>query len=213
MLGEVFNHLPPLELSDGDPVGLGRLVFGGYGDSTVGRVLRLSPSGPQGPQDGFHSALWVSDRVEANDHSLMVTGTPLKQLRPAPEPWHTQWTVWRYRDRDHLHYCIAKPNGWEYGIRHPRYVVTQAEADATGKDVNDGQAILASGTTPVFPIGTEVVTYVRSIGRRTAISLNSQVVHDRLLSPGRHVLVPPGGSVGVMTEDCTVLVEAILTWT
>jgi len=207
----ITNHLPPLVLRDGDRAGLGTLVFGGYGSSSMSSALQLHPAAQTAAGDPFHSALWVSEAEMPADHTLMVQCQSHVQLRWAPEPWHCAWVLPAYQDRNRLHYVIAKPNGWEYGMRHPDFVVTEAEATPE-RPANDGQAILAGGDLLRFPIGTPVLFTITTKGRRLAISLNGQMVFNRLVASRLLDLVPFSGRVGVMTEDCTVTVTEVVTW-
>ena len=64
------------------------------------------------------------------------------QLRTgsAPNAWEVAWIAWNYADNTHFYYFTLKPNGWELGKADPAYP--------------GAQRFLATGSSPVFPIGT-----------------------------------------------------------
>ncbi len=74
--------------------------------------------------------------------NLALTMKTAAQTRvgSAPNPWETAWVAWNYTDNAHFYYLVLKTNGWELGKEDPAYP--------------GAQRYLATGASPVYPIGT-----------------------------------------------------------
>jgi hypothetical protein len=188
----VSSALPDACLADGQSVGEWLLSFGGYGCNSVqsfsdGKaVIGLSPKAASSPGE-THSALALGRTVSGN----FVFGVSLKtsqQLRSGsvPNPWEVGWVVWNYSDNSHFYYFIPKPNGWELGKRDPAYP--------------GGQRFLATGSTPVFPIGQWHQVKIVQSGSSISVTVNGAPItrfsdHEAAYTSGR---------VGLYSEDAKV---------
>jgi hypothetical protein len=122
-----------------------REIFDGYGDglstfvTAGGQLHELVPRAADSG-DRTHAALAV-EQERSSDFDLRVEMRTLEQLRKGtnPNPWEVAWLVWRLEDAEKFYYLALKPNGWEVGKRDPSY--------------RGGQRFLATGNSPLFPVG------------------------------------------------------------
>lgn len=187
-----FERLSPSPcLADGASVGVWAVVFGGYGcvrpeAQDAESWFALAP-GAVGQPDSTRASLVVGPRQRSAFRlSLrLVADRPLRTGSP-PNPWETAWVVWDYTDNDHFYYAILKPNGWEVGKRDPAYP--------------GGQRFLATGTSPLYPMGPWYHVVIERASGRTSLSadgvtLTTFVDRERPYTRGR---------IGFYTEDAAV---------
>jgi hypothetical protein len=93
----------------------------------------------------------VVSRESFADLEFSVQVTTLDRLRAIkPNPWEIGWVRWSYLDDTHFYYLALKPNGWELGKEDPAYP--------------GNQRFLATGESPVFPIGRTADVTIRQRG-------------------------------------------------
>lgn len=97
--------------------------------------------------------------------------------------------VWHYTDNTHFYYLALKPNGWELGKEDPAYP--------------GAQRFLATGVEPTFPIGRESTVTITQVGPTMTAAVAGQV----LVTFTDRQRPYTSGSVGIYTEDATVLVR------
>ena len=191
-LGHRFASAGPGECRDWQPgqrCGGWRLVYDGYGSARAshdvpGWSFELTPGTAKQPGQ-THAALAVSER-RTGDRLVSATMLTSRQLRqPRPNQWEVAWLLWNYVDDSHFYAVVLKPNGWEISKEDPAYP--------------GGQRFLATGATPVFPIGVKHPVQVRQTGNVIEVHVNGSVFHARDdENPYR------GGAVGLYTEDASV---------
>ncbi|HEX4047741.1 MAG TPA: family 16 glycoside hydrolase [Elusimicrobiota bacterium] len=89
------------------------------------------------------------------------TAAQLRKNSP-PNPWEVAWVLWDYSDDSHFYYFQPKPNGWELGKEDPAYP--------------GSQRFLASGTSPVFPIGAWYAVRVVQIGNSITVYVDGTMI-------------------------------------
>jgi hypothetical protein len=149
------SYVPDACLADGTVFGPWTALFNGYGCTAV-------------RTDG--ARFWLEERpfpspAPSETHASMVLGPSFAvpftleaamrtdaQLRTgsAPNAWEVAWVAWNYADNVHFYYFTLKPNGWELGKADPAYP--------------GAQRFLATGSSPVFPVGTERAVKVVQTG-------------------------------------------------
>jgi GH18 family chitinase len=182
--------------ADGAAFGPWTSAFGGYGCTDVQT---------DGTRDWLQESPFVSTAA-AQTHAALVLGpafaaptvfsvqlltsAQLRQNSP-PNPWEVGWIVWDYADNSHFYYFQAKPNGWELGKEDPAYP--------------GSQRFLATGTTPVFPIGSWYIVRIVQTANVIAVYVNG-----RLLTTYTDTLTPySSGRIGLYAEDSTVRFENV----
>ena len=183
-------------LPDGTAFGPWTVVFAGFGcvkietDGT-NNWLHAVPKVPKG--GNTHSSLIVGPSFSsasgtfAYDVNVETISQTRAGGRKAPRAWEVGWVVWNYTDNDHFYYFIPKTNGWELGKRDPAY---------TG-----GQRFLATGTSPVFPIGVPYSVHITQDGSNTITAS----VNGVLLTTFTDIERPyTSGKIGLYTEDAHV---------
>ncbi len=181
----------PSCLSGEDTFGPWEVVFSGFGCVDI-----------QNPDDTTWLSLVPQESIEENEtHAALVVGPEfsntltyeirlktIEQLRDtSPNPWEVGWVLWHYTDNEHFYYAILKPNGWELGKRDPAYP--------------GGQRFLATGSTPVYPVGdANDVKIIHDDTNTIIFSANGEVLtvftdEETPYSAGR---------IGMYTEDALV---------
>jgi Domain of Unknown Function (DUF1080) len=197
LLAEDFATLSPGEQwRDGEEYGQWRADYAGYGATTIvvegGRhQLSMSPGVPS-EADTTHGSL-VTTLKQFDDIDVTAQLRTDRQLRPqTPNPWEVAWLVWHYTDDHHFYSIVLKPNGWELGKEDPEYP--------------GSQRFLATGTTPLFPIGVVHTVRVRHVGNEISVWANGA-----LLTIYRDVERPYQiGSIGLYTEDAHVYFDSVV---
>lgn len=130
--------------ADGATFGPWRASYSGYGcvkTATDGTStwLEEAPKASASPGE-THASLAVGP-VFAAPLTYSINMETVSQLRTgsAPNAWEVAWVFWNYTDDTHFYYFQPKPNGWELGKEDPAY--------------RGAQRFLATGSSPVFPIG------------------------------------------------------------
>lgn len=109
-------------------------------NETISNALRIAPKTSKNRNE-THAGL-VTTTANFDDFDVTVDLQTVKQLRTgsAPNAREAGWFLWHYTDDRHFYYFAPKTNGWELGKADPEYA--------------GGLQVLASGTSPTFPIGT-----------------------------------------------------------
>jgi hypothetical protein len=99
--------------------------------------------------------------------------------------------LWHYADNTRFYYFIPKPNGWELG---------KADSAYPG-----AQRFLATGSSPVFPVGEWYRVSIVQTGQTIQVSVNGIPVTtftdtERPLTSGR---------VGLYSEDAEVYFDDV----
>jgi hypothetical protein len=197
LLAEDFATLNPGEQwRDGERYGQWLAVYAGYGTTMIvaegGRQqLSMSP-GVASDAETTHGGL-VTTLEQFDDIEVTAQLRTERQLRPqAPNPWEVAWLVWHYTDDHHFYAIVLKPNGWELGKEDPDYP--------------GSQRFLASGSTPLFPIGVRHTVRVRQVGNEISVWANGT-----LLTTYRDVEQPyRRGRIGLYTEDAHVYFDSVV---
>ena len=181
---------------DGSAIGVWQFVYNGYGcngfvASNSNTMLFEQPATSSSPAE-THGALVIGPYI-SGDFTLQVSAATTGQLRlnSAPNPWEVAWVLWHYTDNTHFYYFIPKPNGWELGKEDPAYP--------------GAQRFLASGTSPVFPIGQWYRVGVTQSGQTIQVFVNDVLIttftdRQRPYSSGR---------VGLYSEDAEVYFDNV----
>ena len=186
---ETFSSFP-LErcFQDGERVGAWLFAFNGFGCvaavSVNGNTMLVErPAESTSPWE-THAALAVGPSA-IGDVSVQASVITTRQLRTGsePNPWEVAWLLWHFTDNTHFYYVIPKPNGWELGKADPAYP--------------GAQRFLASGTWPVFPVGSWHRISVRQVGQSIEVSANGEFL-TRVTDQERTYT---SGRVALYTED------------
>lgn len=139
------SYTPNVCLADGAVVGPWTSLFNGYGCNalrTDGTTYWLEESPfPSASPSETHASMVLGPSF-TGPLTLTVDMRTDAQLRTgsAPNAWEVAWVAWNYADNTHFYYFTLKPNGWELGKADPAYP--------------GAQRFLATGSSPVFPVGT-----------------------------------------------------------
>ena len=179
---------------DGGSFGPWKTVFAGYGC--------VKASG-DGSDTWLHAAPRVVSNANETESALMVGpsfqapftfATNVRTVRhtrtgSAPNSWEVAWILWSYTDNDHFYYFYNGPSGWELGKRDPAYP--------------GGQRFLATGSSPLYPIGR---TYNIKV-TQSASNVITVSVDGRLLATFTDSERPyPVGRIGIYSEDAEIRV-------
>lgn len=182
--------------ADGSAFGPWTSAFSGYGCNRIetdGTSFWLDET-PYASQTSTetHSSLVLGPAFAA-PVSLSVSVETAAQLRQnsPPNPWEVGWVLWDYSDNAHFYYFQPKPNGWELGKEDPAYP--------------GSQRFLATGASPVFPIGSRHVVNVVQIGNALSVSVDGSLVvsftdEERPYS---------AGMIGLYVEDAEARFEDV----
>jgi 1,2-diacylglycerol 3-beta-glucosyltransferase len=167
-----------------------RTVFNGYGHTDVtgsgaGQSITTAP-GTTRSRRATHAALVVS-RSRYGDFVATVRVQTLRQLRRGaagtPHPWEVGWVVWHYTS-DHSFYALTlEPTGWLLSKQDPAYP--------------GGERFLASGRTPLFPVGVPHSVGIVQIGDQITVSGGGHLL-TRFTDTHQAYL---RGSFGAYSED------------
>lgn len=171
---------------DGSRHGPWTAVFNGYGEVRPdGDDLLLSPKAPAADEN-THAALVVSTR-SYGDVAISVRLRTERQLRrPDPQAWEVGWVLWHYTGEGRFYALALKPTGWELSKQDPRYP--------------GGQRFLASGRTPVFPVGGWHRIGIVQLGERIDVAADGHHL-ARYTDRAAPYLT---GALGLYTEDARV---------
>lgn len=139
------SYAPDVCLADGAAFGPWTALFNGYGCTAVrtdGAAFWLEESPfPSASPSETHASMVLGPSF-ASPMALTADMRTDAQLRTgsAPNAWEVAWIAWNYADNVHFYYLALKPNGWELGKADPAYP--------------GAQRFLATGSAPVFPVGT-----------------------------------------------------------
>lgn len=170
-------------------------VYDGFGTNQVvvtngNKVLAQAPRASLLP-DETHASLVVT-RKSFEDVVLRVRLKTVAHLRTIlPNPWETAWVLWNYTDDEHFYYLALKPNGWELGKEDPAYP--------------GAQRFLATGSSPVFPIGKWYRVRIRQVGATIDVSVDGE--HLVSFTDGERPYRQ--GAVGLYNEDADVRFDAV----
>lgn len=186
---ETFSSFPvDTCFQDGERVGNWLFAFHGYGCVAAvavnGNTLLVERPLESTAPDETHAALALGPST-IGDVAVQASVVTTRQLRTgsAPNPWEVAWLLWHFADNTHFYYFIPKPNGWELGKADPAYP--------------GAQRFLATGTSPVFPLGSWHRVSISQIGQTIEVSVNGLLLtrftdRERTYTSGR---------VGLYTED------------
>jgi hypothetical protein len=171
---------------DGSRHGPWTTVFNGYGEVRPdGDALLLSPKAPVA-EENTHAALVVTDR-SYGDVAISVQVKTERQLRRSdPQAWEVGWVLWHYIGAGRFYALALKPSGWELSKQDPSYP--------------GGQRFLASGRTPVFPIGSWHRVGIVQVGDQIDVAADGHHL-ARYVDRSRPYLT---GALGLYTEDARV---------
>ena len=134
-------------LPDGAAFGPWTALFNGYGCTAVrsdgSRFWLEERPFPSASPSETHASMVLGPSFAASTMTLTADMRTVAQLRTGspPNAWEVAWIAWNYSDNVHFYYLTLKPNGWELGKADPAYP--------------GAQRFLATGSSPVFPVGTE----------------------------------------------------------
>ncbi len=194
---ENFSSFAPKYYVDEESFAPWFVKFAGFGlvgieSDTSNKWLRLSPQAVDSP--GLTKASLVTGPAYQGPISFQSKLLTVKQLRTGSDPnsWEVAWVVWNYTDNDHFYYFIPKPNGWELGKRDPLYP--------------GGQRFLATGESPLFPIGQWYTVKIEQDAANTiTVSVNGSNV-----STFTDTERPYGmGNIAFYTEDSEINVDDV----
>lgn len=172
-----------------------RIAYSGYGTVRVAfrhgaDVIALRPARPAGARTS-HAALVLS-RSSERDLAIAVRMRTSRQLRrPRPNPWEVGWLLWHFRDDRHFYYLALKPNGWELGKEDPAFP--------------GDQRYLATGSSPVFPLGRWYTVSVRQRGATIDVTVDGR----RLATVTDTQRPYLSGRIGFYTEDAAATFEPV----
>ena len=178
-------------LADGAAFGPWTSAFGGYGCTSVktdgvSSWLDESPFASVSAAE-THSSLVLGPSF-AVPLSLSVDLKTVAQLRQTtpPNPWEVGWVFWSYADNTHFYYFQPKPNGWELGKEDPAYP--------------GAQRFLATGSTPVYPVGGTYTVKIVQIGNVMTVYVNGALVTTFTDTERPYA----SGQIGLYNEDSNV---------
>ncbi|MBI3299289.1 MAG: calcium-binding protein [Elusimicrobia bacterium] len=173
---------------DGGRLGRWAVLSTGFG------CVRQAPEGwleasvmPSVKSGETHAFLLTGPRAAA-PFTLTARLSTVERTRAvtAANDWEAAWLVWDFADSRHFYYFVARPGGWELGKRDPAYL--------------GGQRFLASGTDPVFPVGSWARVSVRQESDgRLIVNVDGRVVAEFLDTERPY----RAGRIGLYGEDCT----------
>ena len=189
VITETFSSFPVGTcFPDGTRIGQWLFVFDGFGCveasyADANTMLMERPAMAMSP-DETHGSLVIGPSA-TGDVAVEASVLTTEQLRSgsAPNPWEVAWLLWHYTDNTSFYYFIPKPNGWELGKADPAYP--------------GAQRFLATGTSPVFPVGTWHRVTVNQVGQAIEVTVNG-VLLTRVTDRERTYT---SGRVGLYTED------------
>lgn len=180
-----FSGMGPVTWTDGRTAMGWTDQWNGYGTArtvsdatTGGRVLSLSPAVAESPSQ-THSALMTSLN-NYRDPTFSVPVRTVTQLRQgsAPNDWEVGWVLWDYQSSDSFYGVLLKPTGWELI-----------------KETNGHESFIATGSTPVFPVGRWYDVSVSQQGSQISVSVDGQPLVSA--SDGSF----QSGAIGLYCED------------
>ena len=183
-------------LAEGSTFGPWKSVFSGYGCTSVKTDgvkfwLDESPFASASASE-THSSLVLGPSFAApmTLSARINTNAQLRKNTP-PNPWEAAWVIWNYADNTHFYYFEPKPNGWELGKEDPAYP--------------GAQRFLATGSSPIFPIGAWYA--VKIVQAQNVISI---YVNGQLLTTFTDTERPyTSGSIGFYNEDSNARFEDV----
>lgn len=195
---ETFSGLAaPHTTTDGETFGSWFTQFTGFG--TVGTEtdgsnpwLHLSPQIADAPDKTHASLVTGPSYTGALQFQSVVTTVAQLRTGSAPNAWEVAWVVWNYTDNEHFYYFIPKTNGWELGKRDPVYP--------------GGQRFLATGSSPLFPIGQP---YMVKITQDTSNTITVWVNGSQLTTFTDTERPYTSGKIGFYTEDAHIHVDDV----
>ena len=171
-------------------------AFNGFGSTAVVAdgtwVLDETPAATVAEAQ-THAAL-VASRPSFGDLALVATVRTVSQLRRVPNPWEVGWVLWHETDTQHFYAVVLKPTGWEIDKEDPAYP--------------GGQRFLASGTTPVFPVGAWHGIVIVQHGNAISVSADDTPL-VQVIDAERPYLY---GRIGLYTEDAEAQFGAVTVW-
>jgi len=176
---------------EGSLNGRWQTVFTGYGQVRGDHDELLLAPRPAASQEHTHAALVVSTSDHA-DLALTADIETRSQLRRGdPNAWEVGWVLWHYASPVRFYAIALKPNGWE---------LSKQDAEAKGS-----QRFLASGTTPVFPVGGSYRVSVVQVGPEIKVAVDGHLLTTYTDSQEPYL----SGRIGFYTEDAEVAFKNI----
>ncbi len=183
---EAFSAMGPASWTDGQTRNTWTDQWNGYGSARTtvdptanGYVASLAPAVATSPSL-THSALLTTSRSYTSP-TFSVAVRTVEQLRrgSAPNPWEVGWVLWDFNARhDSFYALVLKPNGWELD-----------------KEIDGREFFIATGSSPVFPIGRWYDVSVSQSGSQISVSVNGA----HLVSATDSSL--QSGAIGLYCED------------
>jgi hypothetical protein len=123
-----------------------------------------------------------------------VVATTVSQLRQGspPNSWEVAWVFWHYTDNTHFYSLMLKSNGWELGKEDPAFP--------------GAQRFLATGSTPVFPIGVPYTVRVVQVQGQMVVYVNGVSLTSFTDTQTPYL----SGSIGLYCEDAHVTFGNVL---
>ncbi|UPT75130.1 MAG: fibronectin type III domain-containing protein [Elusimicrobiota bacterium] len=182
---------------DGASFGPWTSAFGGYGCTKLGGDATISwleeAPAPSVTAAETHASMVLGPRFQGpQTYSFNLRTVAHTRVNTAPNPWEVAWIAWNYTDDVHFYYFALKPNGWELGKEDPAYP--------------GAQRFLASGSSPVYPIGAWHNVRVEQDSTNTI----KVYADDVLLVTFRDTERPyTGGRIGFYNEDSRVQLKDV----
>jgi hypothetical protein len=187
-----FGHtknIPPIaSWQDGLTYGLWTDQWSGYGViAPQGVLLSMAPEVSLAPAQ-TSSCLVTSVQAFAGPR-IAATLTTVKQLRTGspPNPWEVAWLLWNFTDNTHFYALTLQPNGWELSKQDPAYP--------------GNQRFLATGSVPLFPVGSAYGVEVVQSGGTITAWVNGLELVSFTDSQTPYL----AGNLGLYCEDSSVL--------
>ena len=177
-------------LTDAATFGAWTVGYAGFGCVSVvpsADYVQISPEASTAASQ-THAAL-VLGPTFTNPVTFSATLNTVAQLRTgsAPNPWEVGWVVWDYTTDNNFYAFTPQPNGWELTKEDPAYP--------------GAQRYLATGNSPMFPVGgTYVVTVTQTGTNSMSVSVNGKVITSFTDTQTPYT----SGKIGLYSEDSTV---------
>jgi GH18 family chitinase len=177
--------------ADGAAFGPWTSAFSGYGCTQVktaaGKFWLDESPAVSTAATLTHSALTLGPvfAVPTTFTANIYTNSQLRQ-NTAPNPWEVGWVVWAYADNSHFYFFQPKPNGWELGKEDPAYP--------------GSQRLLATGTSPAFPVNAWYIVRIVQTQNVIAVYVNGQLITAFTDTERPYA----SGNIGFYAEDSEV---------
>ncbi len=183
--------------ADGTAFGPWTAAYSGYGcikTSVNGAIsyVEEAPAASAAPAETHASMILGPSFSGPLNYSLNLVTVAQLRTGSAPNPWEVAWVAWNYTDDTHFYYLALKPNGWELGKEDPAYP--------------GAQRFLASGSSPVFPVGSWYnIKIVQDTSNLIKVYADERLVASFLDTERPYV----SGRIGFYNEDAQVRLKDV----